>query len=190
MLNFREPSGFDPSDTFVFELAAEPGEWACPALSVFLNLDLSTLGQKRASRCVSRFLGIDKPRLVDARDRHQATEAERPDQVMRSRKASCLIIGLRFPILSLRFSPPKKISRFAPRSGDQSADAAGFARLLTTAKSSSRFRPPVKPREAAPDADRCSRAYRAFTFHEVEVPLNPRRVEPSRRIKADRNTHI
>ena len=40
----------DPSDTFVFEQAAEPGEWAVPGSFVFWNQDPSSFeGKKRSA---------------------------------------------------------------------------------------------------------------------------------------------
>lgn len=49
---------FDPSDTFVFERAAEPGEWAVPGTFAFAPMDVASLqGKARAAfRC--GFLGI------------------------------------------------------------------------------------------------------------------------------------
>ena len=56
----------DPSDTFVFERAAEPGEWAVSGAFVFADDDPAKLeGKARAAfRC--GFLGVAVARLVDA----------------------------------------------------------------------------------------------------------------------------
>jgi hypothetical protein len=48
----------DPSDTFVFEQAAEPGEWAVPGAFVFLGSDPATLEGKARTAFRSGFLGI------------------------------------------------------------------------------------------------------------------------------------
>jgi hypothetical protein len=48
----------DPSDTFVFERAAEPGEWAVPGAFMFLDLDPSALTGKARVAFRSGFLGI------------------------------------------------------------------------------------------------------------------------------------
>jgi len=48
----------DASDTFVFERAAEPGEWAVPGAFVFLGTDPATLEGKARSAFRSGFLGI------------------------------------------------------------------------------------------------------------------------------------
>jgi hypothetical protein len=48
----------DPSDTFVFEHAAEPGEWAVPGAFVFLDVDPAALEGKARTAFRSGFLGI------------------------------------------------------------------------------------------------------------------------------------
>jgi hypothetical protein len=49
----------DPSDTFVFERAAEPGEWAVPGTFVFAPMDVARLEGKARAAFRSGFLGID-----------------------------------------------------------------------------------------------------------------------------------
>ena len=49
----------DPSDTFVFERAAEPGEWAVPGAFAFAHMDPATLEGKARAAFRSGFLGID-----------------------------------------------------------------------------------------------------------------------------------
>jgi hypothetical protein len=49
----------DASDTFVFETAAEPGEWAVSGAFVFANIDPSALKGKARAQFRSGFLGID-----------------------------------------------------------------------------------------------------------------------------------
>ena len=56
----------DPSDTFIFEPAAAPGEWAVPGAFVFWDRDPTTLEGKARSAFRGGFLGVDSPRLVDA----------------------------------------------------------------------------------------------------------------------------
>jgi hypothetical protein len=48
----------DPSDTFVFEKPAEPGEWAVSGAFVFWNRDPSSLEGKARTAFRSGFLGI------------------------------------------------------------------------------------------------------------------------------------
>jgi Family of unknown function (DUF6505) len=49
----------DPSDTFVFERAAEPGEWAVPGAFAFATMDVARLEGKKRAAFRSGFLGID-----------------------------------------------------------------------------------------------------------------------------------
>jgi hypothetical protein len=48
----------DPSDTFVFHRAAEPGEWAVCGTFVFWNADLSALEGKARAQFRAGFLGV------------------------------------------------------------------------------------------------------------------------------------
>jgi Family of unknown function (DUF6505) len=49
----------DPSDTFVFERPAEPGEWAVPGAFFFANADVAALEGRARAAFRSGFLGID-----------------------------------------------------------------------------------------------------------------------------------
>jgi Family of unknown function (DUF6505) len=72
----------DPSDTFVFDTAAEPGEWAVSGAFVFWNTDPATLEGKARSAFRSGFLGAGSlgwstlVQIVEAGDaqRHAAVE--------------------------------------------------------------------------------------------------------------------
>jgi hypothetical protein len=48
----------DPSDTFVFDRAAEPGEWAVCGTFVFWDADLSALEGKARAQFRAGFLGV------------------------------------------------------------------------------------------------------------------------------------
>ena len=72
MLKLPRTIRLDPSDTFVFARAAEPGEWAVSGAFVFWNPDPETLDQKAARGAA---LGVSRHRqswLVDACDRHRS----------------------------------------------------------------------------------------------------------------------
>jgi hypothetical protein len=49
----------DPSDTFVFERSAEPGEWAVSGAFVFWNADVERLEGKARSAFRGAFLGVE-----------------------------------------------------------------------------------------------------------------------------------
>lgn len=48
----------DPSDTFVFERAAQPGEWAVPGAFMFWDGDPATIAGKQRAAFRSGFLGV------------------------------------------------------------------------------------------------------------------------------------
>lgn len=49
----------DPSDTFVFERAAEPGEWAVAGGFIFADVDPASLQGKERTAFRAGFLGVD-----------------------------------------------------------------------------------------------------------------------------------
>ena len=59
MLKLPRTIRLDPSDTFVFERAAEPGEWAVSGAFVFWDSNPASLGQKQRVALRSGFLGIE-----------------------------------------------------------------------------------------------------------------------------------
>jgi Family of unknown function (DUF6505) len=73
----------DPSDTFVFEHAAEPGEWAVSGAFVFWNTDADTLKGRTRSAFRSGFLGVESlgwstlVQIVEASQADRAAVVER-----------------------------------------------------------------------------------------------------------------
>jgi Family of unknown function (DUF6505) len=73
----------DTSDTFVFDKAAEPGEWAISGAFLFANLDSATLSGKRRTAFRSGFLGISSfgwstlAQIVEASEEQCLTAVER-----------------------------------------------------------------------------------------------------------------
>lgn len=72
----------DPSDTVVFERAAEPGEWAVCGTFVFWDDDTGALAGKRRSAFRSGFLGVQSlgwstlVQIVDATEEDRAAAVE------------------------------------------------------------------------------------------------------------------
>ena len=68
----------DPSDTFVFDRAAEPGEWAVCGTFAFWDEDTETLTGKRRSAFRSGFLGVQSlgwstlVQIVEAKEEDRA----------------------------------------------------------------------------------------------------------------------
>src|SRR5260370_21914766 len=58
MLRFPRTIRLDPSDTFIFEKAAEPGEWAVSGAFMFWDRDPAALEGKARSAFRGGFLGV------------------------------------------------------------------------------------------------------------------------------------
>src|ERR1700710_1589964 len=83
MLKFPRTIRRDLSDTFVFERAAEPGEWAVSGAFAFWNQDPATLAQKQRVALRSGFLGIESLGWSTLAIVTEATETERQAMVAR-----------------------------------------------------------------------------------------------------------
>src|ERR1700710_679699 len=81
MLKLPRTIRLDPSDTFVFERAAEPGEWAVSGAFVFWNRDLANLGQKQRVALRSGFLGVGSLGWSTLAIVTEASEADRQGMV-------------------------------------------------------------------------------------------------------------
>jgi hypothetical protein len=72
----------DPSDTFVFDRAADPGEWAISGAFMFAHSDPTTLARKARAAFRGGFLGIRSfgwstlARIVEANDEDRAAAVE------------------------------------------------------------------------------------------------------------------
>src|SRR4051794_24864614 len=77
MLKLPRTIRLDRSDTFVFDRAAEPGEWAVSGAFVFWNRELEGLSQKQRVALRSGFLGIDSFGWSTLAIVTEATEADR-----------------------------------------------------------------------------------------------------------------
>src|SRR5260221_2284352 len=100
MLKFPRTIRFDPSDTFVFERTAEPGEWAVSGAFVFWNRDPAALSQKQRVALRSGFLGIDSLGWSTLAGVTEATEADR--QAMGERLAGQLLAKIGAPGVEAR----------------------------------------------------------------------------------------
>jgi hypothetical protein len=67
----------DASDTFVFERAAEPGEWAVPGTFAFASRDVASLAGKQRVAFRSGFLGIQSLGWSTLAEVVEVSEAER-----------------------------------------------------------------------------------------------------------------
>ena len=171
MLRLPRTVRLDPSDTFVFEHAAEPGEWAVSGAFVFWNQDPVTLAQKQRVALRSGFLGIDSLGWSTLAIVTEATEAER--QAMVSHLAVQLLEKFGAPDLEAARGAAEQEVAFAASLCDHPAQTLlAVQRSIEGGEIRERFRT-LKPREATADADRLHAHARAFTFHEVEGDDEP-----------------
>jgi Family of unknown function (DUF6505) len=171
MLKLPRTIRLDPSDTFVFERAAVPGEWAVSGAFVFWNQDPATLGQKQRVALRSGFLGIDSLGWSTLAVVTEATEAER--QAVVERLAGQLVEKFGAPDLAAARGAAEDEVAFAASLCDHpSQTLLAVQRSVEHGEIRERFRT-LKPREAAAGADQLHAHARAFTFHEVEGDIGP-----------------
>jgi hypothetical protein len=187
MLRFPRTIRLDPSDTFVFERAAEPGEWAVSGAFVFWNQDTATLGQKQRVALRSGILGIDSLGWSTLAIVTEATEADR--QAMVERLASQLLEKFGAPDLdAARVAAEEEVAFAASLCDHPPQTLLAVQRSVENGEIHERFRT-LKPREAAAGADRLHAHARAFTFHEVEGDAEPaEEVDLLGMIRNDRST--
>lgn len=172
MLKLPRTIRLDPSDTFVFERAADPGEWAVSGTFVFRDCqDPAVLSQKQRVALRSGFLGIESFGWSTLAIVTEATEADRQSAV--ERLAAVLQMKFGAPDLKAARSAAEDEVAFAASLCDHSPQTLlAVQRGIENGEIRERFRT-LKPRESAPTADRLHKHARAFSFHEVEGEDEP-----------------
>jgi hypothetical protein len=166
MLKLPRTIRLDPSDTFVFERAAEPGEWAVSGAFVFWNRDPTTLSSKQRVALRSGFLGIESLGWSTLAIVTEATEAER-DAVV-ARLAAKLLENFGAPDLAAARRAAEEEVAFSASLCDHAPQTLlAVQRSVEDGEIRERFRT-LRPREAAAGADSLHAHASAFTFHEVE----------------------
>src|SRR3954447_3502951 len=171
MSRFPRTIRLDPSDTFVFERAAEPGEWAVSGAFVFWNRDPATLGQKQRVALRSGFLGIDSLGWSTLAIVTEVSEADR--QAMVERLAGQLLEKFGAPDVAAAWLAAEEEVAFAASICDPPPQTLlAVQRSVESGEVRERFRT-LKPREAAGGTDPLRAHAHAFTFHEVEGDTVP-----------------
>jgi hypothetical protein len=171
MLKLPRTIRLDPSDTFVFERAAEPGEWAVSGAFVFWNRDPAALTQKQRVALRSGFLGIDSFGWSTLAIVTEATEAER--QAMVERLTGQLLEKFGAPDAEAARAAAEEEVAFAASLCDHAPQTLlAVQRSVEDGEIRERFRT-LRPRETAENADRLHPHASAFTFHEVEGDDEP-----------------
>jgi hypothetical protein len=171
MLKIPRTIRLDPSDTFVFERVAEPGEWAVSGAFVFLNQDSAALGQKQRVALRSGFLGIDSLGWSTLAIVTEATEADR--QAMVERLAGQLLEKFGAPDpAAARVAAEQEVAFAASLCEHPAQTLLAVQRSVENGEIRERFRT-LKPRPSAADGDRLHAHASAFTFHEIEGDVEP-----------------
>jgi len=161
----------DPSDTFVFERAAEPGEWAVSGAFVFWNRDTAALSSKQRVAMRSGFLGTDSLGWSTLAIVTEATEAERAAIV--ERLAATLMEKFGAPDLAAARGAAEEEVAFAASLCDHAPQTLlAVQRSVEDGEIRERFRT-LRPRQAVAGADSLHTHASAFTFHEVEGEDEP-----------------
>lgn len=154
----------DPSDTFVFDRAAEPGEWAVSGAFVFWNTDPDALQGKARTAFRAGFLGVTSlgwstlVQIVEASDDDRAALVET--------LAGQLVAHFGAPDLAAARGAAEEEVAFAASLCNQPADTLiAVHRGVEDGAVREAFRT-LRPREGA-------KPLRAFSFLEVEGEDEP-----------------
>jgi len=149
----------DPSDTFVFERAAEPGEWAVPGTFAFAYADPASLQGKARAAFRAGFLGVSSlgwSTLVQVVETDAAGRADAVEQL-----AQRLVDHFGAPGLEAARAAAEDEVTFAESLCDHDADTLiALHRICEKGDIREAFRT-LKKR-----AD--SKSFRAFSFMDVE----------------------
>lgn len=164
-MNLPRAIRLDPSDTFVFERAAEPGEWAVSGAFLFAGCDPDGMATKERHAFRAGFLGIDSLGFSTLVTVSPASDAERA-QAVEALADSFLKLGAPSREEALK-AAADEIAFAASLCDHPEGTLIAMERRMENGEVRERFRT-LKPRAGAPDADRLHAFSRAFTFHEVE----------------------
>jgi hypothetical protein len=192
MLKLPRTIRLDPSDTFVFEHAANPGEWAVSGTFALWSYgDPATFNQKQRTALRAGLLGIDSLGWSTLAIVSEATEAERAGAV--ERLAEQLLRRFGAPDLACALKAAEEEVNFAASLCDHPPQTLlAVQRSIENGEIRERFRTLV-PRPPEAGGDRLHGHARAFTFHEVEGEaetaeqidlinlIEPNGADPSRR---------
>ena len=172
MLKLPRTIRLDPSDTFVFERVAGPGEWAVSGAFVFRDCnDPTALGQKQRVALRSGFLGIKSLGWSTLAIVTEATEADIHSAI--ERLAAQLLAQFGAPDLQAARGAAEEEVGFAASLCDHPPQTLlAVQRSIENGAIRERFRT-LKPRESTPGADQLHAHARAFTFHEMECEEGP-----------------
>jgi uncharacterized protein DUF6505 len=154
----------DPSDTFVFARAAEPGEWAVAGAFAFASEDLESIAGKARAAFRSGFLGVQSlgwSTLV------QIVEASEQDRItLIDTLARQLVGGFGAPDFQVARAAAEEEVAFAASLCDHPADTLVAVRRVSEEGAIREAFRTLRPRAGA-------QRLRAFAFLEVEGEEEP-----------------
>jgi hypothetical protein len=159
----------DPSDTFVFPAAAEPGEWAVTGSFLFWGRDPETLSGKERAAFRAGFVGVDSlgfstlvvAQPINAEERRAAVEA----------LAQRLIEHLGAPDLeTARAAAEEEITFAASLAEHEEGTLIAMHRSIEDGEMREQFRTLTR-REGIPGLDDLHAHARAISYHEVADDL-------------------
>jgi Family of unknown function (DUF6505) len=154
----------DPSDTFVFERAAEPGEWAVSGAFAFWNADADKLEGKARSAFRGAFLGVESLGWSTLVQIVEASTADRAALV--ERLAQQLVENFGAPDIAQARAAAEEEVAFVASLCNQPADT-----LIAVHRTSESGEVREAFRTLHPRGDR--KPMRAFSFLEVEGEEEP-----------------
>jgi hypothetical protein len=159
----------DPSDTFVFPRAAEPGEWAVPGSVLFWGADPASLEGKERAAFRAGFVGLSSlgfSTLVEVAE-VEAGEVER----LSANFADRLLAEVGAPDREAAMEAAREEIAFAQSLCDHPVGTViAMHRALQDGAVREQFRTLHRREGAAPGADRLHAFARAFEFVEVDEP--------------------
>lgn len=171
MLKLPRTIRLDPSDTFVFDRAAEPGEWAVSGAFVFWHRDLSALAQKSRVALRSGFLGVDSFGWSTLAIVTEATEEEKEALVVKL--ADRLVADFGAPdIDAARRAAEEEVAFAASLCDHPPQTLLAVQRTVEDGEIRERFRT-LKPRAMERGTDKMHGHASAFTFHEIDEDDGP-----------------
>jgi hypothetical protein len=159
----------DPSDTFVFPRAAEPGEWAVPGSVMFWGADVSELLPKERAAFRAGFLGVKTLGFSTLVEVAEIPEGDVEGLI--ETFAEELLAKAGAPDRAAALAAARDELAFAQSLCDHPVGTAiAMHRTFEDGGIREQFRTLHRREGAAPGADRMHAYARAFEFIEVEEP--------------------
>ncbi|HEY8382384.1 MAG TPA: DUF6505 family protein [Microvirga sp.] len=159
----------DLSDTFVFDRAAEPGEWAVPGSVLFWGAELATLPPKMRAAFRSGFLGLGSYGFSTLAEVAEIDDAGRAALL----DAFALALVERFgapSIAEARAAAEDEIAFAASLSDHPVGTVIAMHRTVEDGEMKERFRTLHRREPGVAGADRLHSHARAFEFVETDEP--------------------